>query len=297
MFDTIYDFSDENDSEEKEIIFNLDNIIKISSVDYTIKDILYNLSTISETDLKNVIIRQHMEILNYNLFTLSDEHMQVAQRLFTSYKFLKCLYDVIGLLNLTPLEVKFINKIVYDYSVLTTDNYKDIKELLLSLSYIVNNILILKLTAYMDLNGARILAMLANSSFDPGRCVKRINIFIMRYGNDLPVGSIVDIYCLLTQAVRFNEIFIYSMIETKSNKLSDFESARFDNISLALLSILDNFTIDDIKAVLFNYGYFLSSYGKTNVRFSIRTAIKFPSVMAALKEVLESEFELPIDIP
>ena len=66
------------------------------SIEYEISDIINkieNIDNLNENDIKQIIIRQHNMILNYDLFLMSPDTRAEAQILFTNKKFLLCFLD------------------------------------------------------------------------------------------------------------------------------------------------------------------------------------------------------------
>lgn len=255
----------------------------------TIVDKISNIDNLDETEIKNIILRQHAMILNYDLFLKSDESRTQALKLFTNKRFLKIFLDVIGLLSLTREEVVCVNKLAYDYYILPYHD-SEVSDYLLRISYQINNILVIRLSGKLGMNGARILSMIANSSFRVEKNVHRTNTFLMRCNLELTLQEIIDIYCILFERVGY--LFIHSMLEAKPANLSNEQLKRFDLISIALLMIVDSMPMDDIRKVLLNYAYTLKLLNADcNVRFSLKTAYNFPRILKAIEEVEIDNFE------
>lgn len=263
----------------------------------TIVDKISNIDNLHEQEIKNIILRQHKMILNYDLFLKSDESRKHAQKLFTNKRFLENFLDIIGLLDLSSEEIICINKLAYDYYI-SQDNNQEISNLLLQISYQINNVLVIRLSGKLGMNGARILSMISNSSFKVEKKVHRINTFLMRCNVDLSIQDIVDIYCIIFE--RFTYPFIYTMLEPKPANLSQEQAKRFDDISIAILTILNSMTSDDMKKILFNYAYTIKLL-KTNVskdndnrlvvRFALKTAIQYPRMLVVIESIEMDAFE------
>lgn len=263
----------------------------------TIVDKISNIDNLNELEIKNIILRQHKMILNYDLFLKSDESRKHAQKLFTNKRFLQIFLDIIGLLDLSQEEVICINKLAYDYYI-SQDNDQEISNLLLQISYQLNNILVLRLSGKLGMNGSRILSMIANSTFKVEKKVHRINTFLIRCNLELSIQDIVDIYCILFE--RFTYPFIYTMLEPKPSNLTPEQLKRFDAISIAIITILNSLTSEDMKKVLFNYAYTLKLL-KTNVnresnnqlvvRFALRSAIQYPRMLKVIDSIESDNFE------
>ena len=143
--------------------------------------------------------------------------------------------------------------------------------------------MVIRLSGKLGINGARVLSMIANSSFKEEKNVHRINTFLVKYA-ELSVQDIVDIYCILFE--RFTYPFIFSMLESKPSGLSKSQLICFDNISLALLSILDSMTSEDIKRVLYDYAFTLKLIRNDfSVRFSLKSAKAYTRIQEVIKEI------------
>ena len=261
------------------------------SIEYqlsTIVDKIMRIDSLDVDEIKNIIVRQHSMILNYDLFLKSEESRKYAQILFTSKKFLNIFLSVIGFLDLSKDEIICINKLAYDYYI-TEGKDKEVSDYLLQISYQINNVLVIRLSSKLGINDSRILSMIANSSFREEKNIHRVNTFLVKCNRDLSVQNMIDIYCILYD--RFTYPFIYTMMESKPLKMTDLQSLHFDYISLAILNILDSMTSEDIKKILYNYAFILKLV-KTNftVRFSLKSVKN-----ERIKKIIE-EIELdPID--
>ena len=248
---------------------------------------LKNVDNLTDEDIKNIIIHQHDVILNYDLFLMDTNTRKVAQDLFTNKRFLSILINIIGLLNIDYTEKICLNKLAYDYY------QKDNKEqetcdLLYQLTTMVNQKEVTILSGIIGINGAKILSMLKNSSFIDEKCVKRVNRYIVKSDLDLNAQSIVNIYYLFN---KFGILFSYSMLETKPSNLTEFENRKFDNISIALISMLDSLTSNNILKVLQDYVYIqcLYQYKNTIPRFRLDTIKGYPRITEMVNYIKISE--------
>ena len=257
-----------------------------STIEYkidTIVEKLNNINNLDENEIKNIILRQYHTIFNYDLFLRNPKERACAQKLFSNKIFLKILLDMIWLLELTKSEIICINKLAYDYYILPEKD-SEVSNLLILISYQVNNKLSIQLSAILGVNNARILSMIANSSFVERKNVDRINTFLVKCNLSLSVQNMIDIYCILFE--KFTYPFLYTMIETDSSIIFTIEQKkRFDNISIALLEILNSLTSNDMEIVLKNYGYSLKLMNVENVRFSLKSATKYPRILSVIKNI------------
>ena len=89
------------------------------------------------------------------------------------------------------------------------------------------------------------------------------------------------------------------MLEAKNEDLSEFQSKRFDQISIIMLEILNSMPSSEIKKVIESYLYTLNKI-TTNitVRFSIKSAVKYDRILRVVKEVEIQYWEMfKIKIP
>lgn len=259
-----------------------------STIEYkidTIVEKLNNIDNLNENEIKNIILRQYHTIFNYDLFLRNPKERACTQKLFSDKIFLKILSDVIGLLELTKSEIICINKLAYDYYILPEKD-PEVSNLLILISYQVNNKLSIQLSAILGVNNARILSMIANSSFVERKNVDRINIFLVKCNLSLSVQNMIDIYCILFEKFTYPFLYTMIMIETDSSIILTIEQKkRFDNISIALLEILNSLTSNDMEIVLKNYGYSLKLMSVENVRFSLKSATKYPRILSVIKNI------------
>jgi hypothetical protein len=157
----------------------------------------------------------------------------------------------------------------------------------------VNNRLVIRLSAILGINNARILAMVSNSSFRIDKKVHRINTFIIKCGMQLSVQNIVDIY--LTIFDRFKDLFINSMLESIyhlsiEDQQNEIIRSNFNNISSALYTILDSMISKDVEQVLLNYVYALQILPQDiKVRFSFKNITNMSDRMKQIKDNVEYE--------
>lgn len=281
-------------SKKEERVSNLDTLYQGSlfhSVEYELSGIvnkINNIDNLNYDEIRNIIIKQHNMILNYDLFLTSNETRQLAQTLFTNKRFLQCFLDVIRLLDITQHEKICLNKLAYDYYILPIDKDEEIYNLLYKLTTEVNGREVVSLSGILGINEARILSMIRNSSFKEEKCIHRVNTYIVKCNLDLDIKSIESIYCFLFH--RFTNVFIYTMLESKPSNLSPLENKKFDNISIAILELLNSLPSNDIRKVINDYAFTLKSVKRnTPVRFMLKTALNYNRILTAVRSVEISE--------
>lgn len=261
------------------------------SIEYKIENILEkirNIDNLDEQEIKNIIVRQHTMILNYDLFLVSERDS--ALELFTNARFLSILLDIIGTLDLSSHEITCINKLTYDYYV-SKNKDSEISELLLDLSYFINNKTAIRLSAIYGIQGARILAMISKSSFKEDKNITRVNRFIVKSNIALSVQDIINTYCILYD--HFMNTIIYTLLEVRPKDLTTIENDRFTAISKAIIILLNSMTSADIYKVLSNYVYILQWNDVKSTRFSLKNTCEQGNLerISAIIRQLELEID------
>lgn len=237
----------------------------------TIVSKIRNIDNIDDNHIKDIIKRQHSFILNYDLFLMDSETRKEAQILFSNKRFLTNLLDIIGLLDISYHEKICLNKLAYDYYQ-NEINDPEVSNLLFQLTTAVNGKDVVVLSGILGMAGAKILAMIRNSSFKEEKCIHRVNTYIVKCGVNLPTQSIINIYCFLFD--RFSTLFNYTMLESAppESSLTPYELDNYNGISLAIIAILDSMTSNDILAVIRNYAYMITNVSVNIVpRFRLET--------------------------
>ena len=263
------------------------------TIEYNLEGILNKINKIDDLDnseIYDIIKRQHQMILNYDLF-LSGDTRGAAQQLFTSKRFLRCFLDVVRLLELSQHEKICINKLAYDYYILP-DNSKDFEvvNMLYRLTTEINGKEVVVLSGILGMQGAQILSMIKNSSFKEEKCVHRTNTFLIKFCHDISVQQIVNIYLSLFE--RFTPVFIYSMMESNEG-LSKEEKDVYDKISSALVTVLKFLPSEDIAKVLTDYAYVVNmAVVNTPIRFSM-AGITDKRIYKIMRELTVSGVKIP----
>lgn len=276
---------------EDEIIEN-----PFSIVEYKIETIanrINNIDSFTDEEIKDIIIRQHSMILNYDLFLSNEENRKYALSLFTNKRFLNIFYSVIRSISLvsggkstglTDHEIICFNKLAYDYyNFPEKDN--EICNMLYNISTEINFKDINRLACFVGMENAKILSMIRRSSFKEAKNIHRVNNFLVRCNLDLSVQNIIDLYCSIFSD-RFGLLFTNTMLENKPKNLTEIELKKFDNISLAILSIAESLRMEDIKKILYDFYFILNSNSENKyVRFSLNTVNGYPRIIKAVKEL------------
>ena len=224
----------DNIEEEDQIHFNsAEPMFKL--IEYNIDQIVEkidNISVLTDQQIKDIIVRQHSMILDYDLFLSQQRHY--AQQLFRNKRFLKMLGDIVGTLLLSLHEIICINKLSYDYYA-SREADPETFNLLLRVSNVINMRTVTLLSSQLgSIRYSNILAMVAKSSFRDDKNTHRVNTFLMNYDNkELSPREIANIYCYLFDHLAVP--FTATMMEIKLPDLTNPRLHRFDNISQAMI--------------------------------------------------------------
>ena len=256
------------------------------SIEYELSSILNKIRDIDKLDdkeIRDIIVRQHKMILDYDLFLKSKETRLQAQILFTNKRFLLNFSNVIKTLNLDKHEIICINKLTYDYYI-SGNTDKEIRDLLYLLTNEVNEKEVMVLSGIIGLNNARILSMIHNSSFNIEEVVHRVNNFIVKGWQDIDTECIVKIFCLFYD--RFTYPFIYTMMESKPSNLTVEQNRQFDRISMAILQMTNSLPSNDMKKMLCDYAFTLNNVKpNTTVRFALKTASAYTRILTTIENI------------
>lgn len=256
------------------------------TIEYQLSDIvekIKNIDSLNEDEIKQIIIRQHSMILDYDLFLASNETREQAQTLFTNRVFLKCFLDVIRLIELSLHEKICINKLAYDYYINPNMEDKIVSDLLYRLTTEVNGTEVVVLSGILGLDNAQKLSMIKNSTFNVEKAVHRVNTFLLRCNCELNISAIASIYSYLFD--KFTNVFLYTMLESGEH-LDPIYKKRFDNISITILEMLNSLPTKDITKILYDYAFILNRVKvDTRVRFAIRTAERYGRIIKIIESI------------
>jgi hypothetical protein len=272
------------------------------TIEYKFNDLAYKVKNniLSEQEIRDIILRQHKMILNYDYFLESTNSRIIAQELFTNTRFINQFIEVSRLLELDNMEIITINKIAYDYSIIPNSD-KELSDLLYICATEFNKKEVTILSGIYGLTKAKDIAIINKSSFNTETRVHRLNNYLTTQSDKVyTVQNIVDTYGWLFNKSRFSNVFSSVMFEYKSENMDKINLVVFDNISLAVLYILDSLRSEDIKKVLLDYLYLISNNMIKKVRFGINTIDnRFHRIKSIYKEIcIETKdlYSIPINM-
>ena len=285
--------------EELNIDFSCNPSFAYANIRYDINSIInkliFDAKTRDKTSIKNIITTQHELIFKYD--NLVNNNRELVQTLFTydmiGPYFLDTLEDVIGLLTLSDEEIRFINKIVYDFfefsKAVHYSNEKEIKEKMLSITYTINAPLIRQLSNFIGINKANILAIISYSSFVDEKVVHRVNDFVIQNIRINDINELTFMYDIIFKIIpsynddlslsrKGHNFILYSMLEYWDEEINDEESkdqhTMFINISMVIINILTwkDLNYASLITLLKEYGNMIRLLGISSkkVRFSLK---------------------------
>lgn len=270
-----------------------------STIEYTFDSFLNKLNdgTISDNKIQSNILYSYNIYLDYDNFKNPKTRL-IFQSLWTNIRFLKNFLHVLktndNIVNsLKKYNITAINTITYDYYCITNNEQKDseVLALLLDISMLLSMKYIIPLCTIMETNSALFITVAKFSSFDQDKCVRRLNEFIINLGYDFSIKDIIYIYSIFYNE-GFAILFNYTMICDDNHQILDNPLSRknYDNISLAILNILNSMTSMEIYKVLKQYGSYITLMNKiASVRFSMKTLSNDYSRVLSIVEQLSDE--------
>jgi hypothetical protein len=275
MFDKIVNDIKESENQETKSNINIFNNPAINAG--LLEQKINNIDAMPEREMFELVKHSYSNILK-NIFSTNDRNYL---NMFMTSKFLTVLTQVVNVVQLTPQEKTYCNKLSYDYfTTSNTDPY--IRQLFFTLSKSVNKEIIPALLAIgIPHDLAAYMALARYSSIQENVNIKRLNFIICTSNPEIMTEQmIVCIYeKLFDRVTPLFEGIMFDVYEeeewmldksTGDNNVMDIYSI----ISLAILTILNNMPLADIRKVLVSYtGDFTAIYGgdMSLVRFSMKS--------------------------
>lgn len=291
--------------------------VSFSTLEYTHDSFLSKLNTgdFSSTKIKSIIESNLSLYFGYDGFSNIKTRTNM-QGIWTNIEFLK---NVLQLLNENP---KFrqsvisgyrrdINIIVNDYLSASNDGMEEylkdskVRDTLLSIASNVNAEYIVPLSSKIPVAVAQHLALANFCTFDSSQSVRNIIGTIWNYSITelheaaFTIEQIVYIYYVFFKD-NFSEAFIHSMLFRypgfgKASEMTNVEKTD-NNISSALINILNSMSSKEIKEVLAKYVNYLSFCGDKakDIRFSLRHLPNgFKNVAQCVAEAEQNGYYIP----
>lgn len=245
------------------------------------KKVLHN-ADIPDEELYAFLKTQYRSVLK----VIYDMQDPAYIKFFTSHKFINNLSAILGQVKIDEQIRTYCNKIVYDY--ITFDGMQqDTASLMINLSYIVNRdvISLLKGIGLSDEN-ANYIALASKSSEIDTINIRRVNFIIATTISDMWIDLddeeamsqaqqlIIKIYekTFRNLTILF-EATMFDVYDPNASWVTDKIAIMYSLTSNAILHILNNFPIEDIRKVLVSYtlDYTTLSQNGRLPRFSLAT--------------------------
>lgn len=289
--------------------------VSFSTLEYTHDSFLNKLNTgdFSPTKIKSIIENNMSLYFGYDGFSNIKTRVNM-QGIWTNIDFLK---NVLELLNEDP---KFrqnvvsgyrrdINIIANDYLRVANDGMEEhlkdseVRKILLGIASNVNAEYIVPLSSRVHVTVAQHLALANFCTFDISQSVRNIIGVIWNYSiietheAAFTIEQIIYIYYVFFKD-NFSEAFIHSMLFKYPNleKRKNFVEITDDNISSALINILNSMSSKEVKEVLAKYANYLSFCDDkvNNIRFSLKHLPNvFKNAAQCVAEAEQSGYYIP----
>ena len=254
------------------------------------------LSSISYMDDREVyeLVKEYYETILTSIFESKDANeKRFFVDLFTSPKFILALTQAMYTINPNEVSKKRLNKMCYDYLVISEHESGDyISGLLMSLAKTINRDKIPLLCAIpLPEDLSSMIALARYSSEKEVVSVKRLNRVLMNQPVDsISEQQIVDIYLTLFDHVLPLFTGVMLDVESPSNMTTNAMEV-YGVITLAILDILNELPIIDIKKGLSLFDEDRQiQYAEKPLRINLESIAKddYPRILKAIDE-LKSE--------
>lgn len=233
----------------------------------TFKEKLSNIDSLSDSALMDLVRHSYSFILD----EIERGNYQNGSSLFTNVRFLNSFLQIVKAIRLNDGQRKAVNKLCYDYLTWEHDKDNKVKQLLFTISKIVNQDVLPGLLG-LGLN-EELCDFLALSRFSSSKeliNVKRVNFIIRSQPSSLMTEQmIVDIYSKLFDSV--STLFSGTILDVEQFSEEEYEASLvYSTISNAVLDILETLKLEDIRQVLLSFNITREYYYNSKpVRFTL----------------------------
>ena len=260
---------------------NVPHPVKFTNIDFNLEDIVRKLKDVdkySYEDLVNIVHNSYETILD-DIFMRDKEMRANIIVAFNNVLFVKAFIEVVSKAQLTDSQIFSCNKLSWDY--ISSQSNKELKELFLQLSMIINRNCINILSAKININLAKMVSLARFSSMDEKKNASRVNRILCNIPENLSLQNIVDIYSVFynNSITPLFEAIMYDTVGG-SNK------SNYDTITSAIFYILnDHMTTLHIRSVLYSHA---ETYKLLNKKDKLRINISDYCVIHNYTRVLET---------
>lgn len=241
-------------------------------LDYFYKSI-NNFNAMSDHDMHNFVKCN----IDFIAKQFNDGTCKYARKL-CDMDFLRVLYDVLNNMPITESRKLFVNKLCYSYQYYKSASYEALHNML-KITKIANRRKVDELLSIgLDEDTATYCCMCRYSSSDEYQNAVRLNFYLCTRGvSVMSEQMIIYIYEKLFDQIRY--LFLATMLDYDPKQhgidpTNQFEEQDandvFNNITLAILTIVNNMTSDDIYRLIKIFLDAWNAYHRPPVRFSLR---------------------------
>jgi len=235
------------------------------------KRTLHNIANMDNSNLKAFIQANIDQIIN-DIINNDADYVGI----FQDYRFLDIFTEVISSNAITYNTILGCNKLAYDYITLSEDHIDNtVKNKLINLSNIVNRTTIKRL---MDLGLSTIdacnIAICRYSSGNEKINTERLNFVLCKMNsNIITLQNIIYIYEILYDSISslFSGIMFETYTEEEEDDFGYDFMNNYSNISIAILTIVNNLPSDKIDILLRGYVEEWKTNKCPQTRFSFRS--------------------------
>lgn len=235
------------------------------------KRTLHNIANMDNSNLKAFIKANIDQIIN-DIINNDADYVGI----FQDYRFLDLFTEIIGSSTITYNTILGCNKLAYDYITLSEDHIDNtVKNKLINLSNIVNRTTIKRL---MDLGLSTIdacnIAICRYSSGNEKINTERLNFVLCKMNsNIITLQNIIYIYEILYDSISslFSGIMFETYTEEEEDDFGYDFMNNYSNISIAILTIVNNLPSDKIDILLRGYVEEWKTNKCPQTRFSFRS--------------------------
>lgn len=277
--------------------------LKISTIEYSFDSFLQKIEdgSLSNNAIQNNIFYGIGQYLNYDNFRNPNTHNQFVG-LWTNKKFLRNFLEVISgnkaiLENVRTTYITTINKIAYDYyyeQFVNTDKWNsEVSQILIDICTTVDYNFILPMTTVVPMNVAIFISISRYSSFDKSEGIRRFNNMIIGCGVPLTIKDIIYIYSQFFSS-GFSSLFNITMSSSVEDFKDPVTKQNYDNMSLAIIHILNSIPSTEITTVLKKYSLYISFLDQKVSRFSFqKLSDEFARITTVVNNLIEEGYYVP----
>ena len=246
---------------------------------------LSDIDNLSDDELFEMIQKNYKTFLD-DKYLLDYNYRQTVIDIFSDERFLTYLNKVLSQEILSDKIRTCCNKVAWDYMSQQNSKNEEISKKLMELSDTVNKSIVSLLSSYISVPLARNIAIARYSSVKMMKNIQRANYIIAKYGSNISVQDIVNVYGVIYRYTKLTTVFLGIMFDVTTTDKPD-EAERIGKISTAIIEILERGMSErDIALILTNYANSLA-YEPRQVRFSMYSCNEqdYPRINKVLKSL------------